>query len=107
MLIIGVKESSMLNSVFTILNIAVILFIVIAGSIKANFDNWKLKPNVNRLKVFFFADQKIITEKIKANTTFFDINNQSQTCSFENNNSTVDCGSGGFFPYGLNGILKF
>lgn len=47
MLIVGVKESSMLNSVFTILNIVVILFIVIGGAVKANFDNWKLKPNVN------------------------------------------------------------
>ena len=47
MLIIGVKESSMLNSVFTILNIVVILFIIIAGAVKANFDYWKLKPTVN------------------------------------------------------------
>jgi amino acid transporter len=46
MLIIGVKESSILNSVFTLLNIVVILFIIIAGAIKSDFNNWKLKPNV-------------------------------------------------------------
>ncbi len=50
MLIIGVKESSTLNSVFTLLNIVVILFIIIAGAIKANFNNWNLKPNVNFIK---------------------------------------------------------
>lgn len=86
MLIVGVKESSMLNSVFTILNIVVILFIVIGGAVKANFDNWKLKPNDG--------------------TTFNDLNNNTLTCGRESTNSTVDCGAGGFFPYGFNGIIR-
>lgn len=87
MLIIGVKESSTLNSVFTLLNIAVILFIIIAGAIKANFNNWSLKPNDN--------------------TTFLDIFNQTKGCSAEpNGNSTINCGSGGFVPYGFDGIIR-
>ncbi|CAG2116716.1 unnamed protein product, partial [Medioppia subpectinata] len=42
MLSIGVKESTRFNSIFTALNLLVVLFIVIAGSFKANIDNWTI-----------------------------------------------------------------
>ena len=47
LLIIGVKESSLLNSIFTLTNLAIVLFIFITGATKADFNNWKLKPDVN------------------------------------------------------------
>ena len=47
LLIIGVTESSLLNSIFTLTNLAIVLFIFITGAIKAGFKNWKLKLDVN------------------------------------------------------------
>ncbi|KAJ8985024.1 hypothetical protein NQ317_016935 [Molorchus minor] len=38
----GVRESSSLNNVFTVLNLATICVVLVAGSIKADVDNWKI-----------------------------------------------------------------
>lgn len=39
-LIIGVKESSFLNVIFTAVNILIIIFVFICGSIKSDPVNW-------------------------------------------------------------------
>ena len=41
----GVKESSRMNNLFTGVNLIIILFICIFGSIKADFKNWTLQPS--------------------------------------------------------------
>lgn len=38
----GAKESSIVNNIFTFLNLAVVLFVIIAGSFKANPSNWAI-----------------------------------------------------------------
>lgn len=38
----GVKESSLLNNVFTLVNICVVAYVMICGCFKLNFDNWHL-----------------------------------------------------------------
>ncbi|XP_029032546.1 cationic amino acid transporter 3 isoform X1 [Osmia bicornis bicornis] len=43
LLSIGVKESSMLNNIFTVINLATILIIIVAGSIKADPANWRIR----------------------------------------------------------------
>ncbi|XP_048519072.1 high affinity cationic amino acid transporter 1 [Dendroctonus ponderosae] len=63
----GLKESSMANNVVTCLNVAVVLFIIVAGSLQADPANWS----------------------IAANST----------------NATV-MGAGGFFPWGVEGMIK-
>ncbi|XP_053981730.1 cationic amino acid transporter 3 isoform X3 [Hylaeus volcanicus] len=40
----GAKESSVANNVFTLVNLMVVLFVIIAGSLKADVTNWKTKP---------------------------------------------------------------
>lgn len=65
-LAVGAKESSILNNVFTITNLAVVLYVIITGSFKADPANWQIP-----------ADEVP-----------------------ENH------GTGGFFPYGLSGVLK-
>ncbi|KAG5878362.1 hypothetical protein JTB14_008722 [Gonioctena quinquepunctata] len=65
----GLKESTMVNNIFTTINIFVVLFVIIAGSIKADTANWDIQP---------------------ANSTA---------------NST-DIGKGGFFPFGVEGMIK-
>ncbi|EFA09380.2 High affinity cationic amino acid transporter 1-like Protein [Tribolium castaneum] len=41
----GLKESSIVNNIFTAINLFVVLFVVIAGATKANTDNWYLPAN--------------------------------------------------------------
>ncbi|CAG9760498.1 unnamed protein product [Ceutorhynchus assimilis] len=38
----GVKESSMLNNLFTVLNLLTVAIVLVCGSIKADTDNWKI-----------------------------------------------------------------
>uniref|UniRef100_A0A131YKQ5 Amino acid transmembrane transport n=1 Tax=Rhipicephalus appendiculatus TaxID=34631 RepID=A0A131YKQ5_RHIAP len=66
MLAIGVKESTRFNNFFTGLNLLVVIYVVIAGSFKADIANWQLKPK--------------------------DIPSGH--------------GNGGFFPYGIGGVLN-
>ncbi|CAH2981062.1 unnamed protein product [Chilo suppressalis] len=40
---IGVKESTKLNNVFTALNMATVIIVVIAGAVKSNPENWRIK----------------------------------------------------------------
>lgn len=80
LLIIGVKESSFLNMIFTGLNMLIILFIVIAGLTRANFGYWNLSVNNY--------------------TTWLDIDGKNVSCE-----STNRCGTGGFLPFGLAGVL--
>lgn len=42
MLAVGVKESTRFNSIFTCLNLLVVLYVIICGSFKADFHNWNL-----------------------------------------------------------------
>ncbi|XP_076647258.1 cationic amino acid transporter slimfast isoform X2 [Halictus rubicundus] len=44
LLSIGVKESSVLNNIFTVVNLITIIIIVVAGSIKADPENWRIPP---------------------------------------------------------------
>lgn len=62
----GMKESSWANNIFTILNICIVLFVIIAGSIKADTTNWHIKAN----------------------------------------STDPHIGNGGFFPFGVEGMIK-
>ena len=42
MLAFGVKESTRFNSIFTCINILIVLYVIICGSFKINFYNWNL-----------------------------------------------------------------
>ncbi|KAM7385062.1 hypothetical protein PAMP_001160 [Pampus punctatissimus] len=77
----GVKESAVLNTVFTAVNVAVLLFIVISGFIEGDIHNWRI------------SKESIL----------------NATREIENltlaQNETVDLGVGGFFPFGFDGTL--
>lgn len=73
-LIVGVKESSIFNNIFTCLNLAVLTLIIISGIWFDDVRNWQIpKSEV-----------------------------ENRTCSHDPH----DCGTGGFAPYGFDGILK-
>lgn len=57
-----------MNNVFTAVNIAVVLFVIVCGSIKADINNWRIVPS-------------------------------NETAEF-------NVGAGGFFPFGIEGMIK-
>ncbi|XP_034176221.2 cationic amino acid transporter 2 isoform X2 [Osmia lignaria lignaria] len=46
----GAKESSLANNFFTVVNLSVVLFVIIAGSFQADVTNWKTKPTCTEEK---------------------------------------------------------
>ena len=74
-LCIGAKESTKFNSVFTLLNILVVIFVIICGSLKADFQNWNISLE------------------------------QVQNWTRLQPDLTEDRGTGGFFPFGFSGMM--
>ncbi|XP_062309821.1 cationic amino acid transporter 2 family protein [Osmerus eperlanus] len=77
----GVKESAIVNKVFTAINTVVLVFVIISGFIKGDSDNW------------------YISEETILNGTMYAENHTSIL------NETTNYGVGGFFPFGFEGTL--
>uniref|UniRef100_A0A665XCF2 High affinity cationic amino acid transporter 1-like n=1 Tax=Echeneis naucrates TaxID=173247 RepID=A0A665XCF2_ECHNA len=77
LLVFGVKESAMVNKVFTCINILVLMFMVVSGLVKGTLKNWQLDPE----------------EILHANHTKIQQTKES-------------LGVGGFMPFGLTGVLS-
>ncbi|RNA31175.1 cationic amino acid transporter 3 isoform X1, partial [Brachionus plicatilis] len=79
LLLIGVKESTFLNKLFTALNILIILLIAICGATKADFNNWKVTlTNGSNSSIGPYA------------------------CPV----GSSRCGKGGFIPFGMSGVIS-
>ncbi|KAF7661493.1 hypothetical protein LDENG_00260110 [Lucifuga dentata] len=81
LLAFGVKESAMINKIFTAINILVLLFVAISGFIKGHISNWQI------------SEETLLNETAE-------LNNLTSTA-----NLTTEFGVGGFFPYGISGTL--
>ncbi|KAM4052440.1 cationic amino acid transporter 2 isoform 2-T4 [Anomaloglossus baeobatrachus] len=77
----GVKESAWVNKVFTAVNVLVLLFVMIAGFVKGDVQNWKISES--------------FLQNISAPPGNY--------VSYEN--VTSKYGAGGFMPYGMTGML--
>ncbi|XP_050166481.1 cationic amino acid transporter 3 [Myiozetetes cayanensis] len=77
LLAFGVSESALVNKIFTAVNLLVLSFVIIAGFVKGNIRNWQL------------------SKEDYANLTHPDLSDDMKTAF----------GSGGFVPFGLEGIL--
>ncbi|XP_018410312.1 PREDICTED: cationic amino acid transporter 2 isoform X2 [Nanorana parkeri] len=77
----GVKESAWVNKVFTAVNVLVLLFVMIAGFVKGDLQNWKISES--------------FLQNISAPPGNY--------VSYENVTSIH--GVGGFMPYGMTGML--
>ncbi|XP_043115166.1 high affinity cationic amino acid transporter 1b isoform X2 [Puntigrus tetrazona] len=81
LLAFGVKESAMVNKVFTCVNVLVLMFVIVSGLIKGTLKNWSLDP--------------------------VEILNQT---SYENTSEVLPAkeslGVGGFMPFGFSGVLS-
>ncbi|XP_076867625.1 cationic amino acid transporter 2 [Brachyhypopomus gauderio] len=76
----GVKESAIVNKIFTAVNVVVLLFVIIAGFIKGDIGNWQL------------TEEDIINSSLSVNGS-------------DTNLTNVNYGNGGFFPFGFEGTL--
>lgn len=85
LLAFGVKESAMVNKVFTCVNILVLLFMVISGLVKGTLKNWQLDPE----------------EILNGN---FTVNSSSNLTSILPSKERL--GVGGFMPFGFTGVLS-
>uniref|UniRef100_A0A667XKG1 Zgc:175280 n=1 Tax=Myripristis murdjan TaxID=586833 RepID=A0A667XKG1_9TELE len=72
----GVKESAIVNKVFTTVNILVLLFVIVSGFIKGDINNWYI---INYFLILFR-----------------NLTSLNETSSF---------GHGGFFPFGFEGTV--
>ncbi|KAM7331568.1 hypothetical protein ACRRTK_008276 [Alexandromys fortis] len=79
LLTLGVKESAMVNKVFTCINVLVLCFIMVSGFVKGSVKNWQLKEE-----------------------DFW--NRSSPLCG--DNDTNVKHGEGGFMPFGFSGVLS-
>ncbi|ROL54407.1 High affinity cationic amino acid transporter 1 [Anabarilius grahami] len=82
LLAFGVKESAMVNKVFTCINILVLLFMVVSGLVKGTLKNWNLDP-----------DEILSVTNFTLNTT-------------QPLPSKEILGEGGFMPFGFTGVLS-
>ncbi|KAK2911337.1 hypothetical protein Q8A67_003470 [Cirrhinus molitorella] len=77
----GVKESAIVNKIFTAINMVVLVFVIISGFIKGDTDNWKITKE--------------------------DIYNYTVTQNISISNDTLSSfGNGGFFPFGFEGTFS-
>ncbi|XP_078258501.1 high affinity cationic amino acid transporter 1-like isoform X2 [Rhinoraja longicauda] len=79
----GVKESAMVNKVFTCINVLVLCFVMVSGFVKGSLKNWQLSEN-----------------------TFINGTNGTGSENLTEGDSTWNYGSGGFMPYGFSGVLS-
>ena len=53
-LALGVKESTTMNNVFTLVNLAVVTYVIICGSVRADVTNWSISPDrVRRVLIVY------------------------------------------------------
>ncbi|XP_070626357.1 cationic amino acid transporter 3-like [Bos indicus] len=79
-LVLGARESTLVNKVFTVINILVLSFIILSGFIKGDLHNWELTEQ----------DYKL---------------NASGSTDIYSLERLDPLGSGGFMPFGFEGIL--
>uniref|UniRef100_A0A673XK61 Solute carrier family 7 member 1a n=1 Tax=Salmo trutta TaxID=8032 RepID=A0A673XK61_SALTR len=77
----GVKESAVVNKVFTCINVLVLLFMVVSGLVKGTLNNWHLDPDV----ILHTNSSRNMTEPLP---------------------SAESLGVGGFMPFGFTGVLS-
>ncbi|XP_031728591.1 high affinity cationic amino acid transporter 1 isoform X1 [Anarrhichthys ocellatus] len=85
LLAFGVKESAMVNKVFTCINVLVLLFMVVSGLVKGTLKNWQLDP------------EEILHAHYTSNSSL------NLTAVLPTKESL---GVGGFMPFGFTGVLS-
>lgn len=83
LLAFGVKESALVNKIFTCINVLVLLFVVIAGLVKGDLKNWRIDP------------EEVLNGTARNGSNVSDVLPSAESL-----------GLGGFMPFGLGGVLS-
>ncbi|XP_068103719.1 cationic amino acid transporter 3 [Hyperolius riggenbachi] len=78
LLAFGVSESALVNKVFTAINLLVLAFVILAGFLKGDINNWKLTQE----------------------------DYYNMTSSYNVSESSTSFGVGGFVPFGFSGVVS-
>lgn len=112
----GVKESATFSKIFTAVNIVVILFVIIAGGIKSDRNNWYLTTeDIND----YYAEECNDTSPVIYDGNATELSSSQEPGTLEsdkkmnctlNANGTYNVeerfGVGGYFPYGFSGVMS-
>lgn len=94
-LCLGMKESTKFNTVLTLLNVAVIIFVLIGGAFHVSGNNWSIdKTDLNTTKEFQDACLCLECREL-----------EEDACDGKPDSFNW-CGDGGFFPFGVDGIVS-
>ncbi|XP_063058869.1 high affinity cationic amino acid transporter 1 [Engraulis encrasicolus] len=83
LLAFGVKESAIVNKVFTCINVLVLVFVVVSGLVKGTVKNWHLVP------------EEILNSSATVNAS-----------AAATEDLVAHLGVGGFMPFGFHGVLS-
>ena len=123
----GVQEVALVNKVFTMVNIAVLVFVSISGMIKADFHNWNLSPDevvelvhnqteatnvqvqcaditLENVQFFYDSDGTSLVDPNK-DLESLNISTSSNETEIMELSGTEWPGTGGFLPYGFSGVI--
>ena len=123
----GVQEVALVNKVFTMVNIAVLVFVSISGMIKADFHNWNLSPDevvelvhnqteatnvqvqcaditLENVQFFYDSDGTSLVDPNK-DLESLNISTSSNETEIMELSETEWPGTGGFLPYGFSGVI--
>jgi len=103
-LCLGMRESTKFNTVLTILNVGVIIFVLIVGSFHASLENWSIEK-----EVLLGTDHNVMFNMSKDYSSICECG-QSRLVEEEACGNKPDdfnwCGDGGFLPYGVDGVVS-
>lgn len=111
----GVKESALVNKIFTCINVLVLLFVIISGMVKGNLENWRLDPdkvlNSTNGSNYKWVQLKDFIVNCKNLISWFQTHVCLFVCLFFSSETyprpTKEAlGEGGFMPFGFSGVLS-
>lgn len=103
-LCLGMKESTKFNTILTLLNVAVIIFVLIGGAFHVSGHNWSIEKT--ELGGTYENGKLNITEDYRA-ACLCEVcrEDEEEACSGKPDDFNW-CGEGGFSPFGVDGIVS-
>ncbi|XP_002129428.2 high affinity cationic amino acid transporter 1-like [Ciona intestinalis] len=108
----GVKEFAMVNKIFTVLNIGVILFVVIAGMTQADLHNWawtfeEIQEYVLSTNSSPMTNFTTVANEVLSNVTYApSLNGTNGATMAQLAIDWAPYGNGGFLPFGFFGLIS-
>jgi len=103
-LCLGMKESTKFNTVLTLLNVAVIAFVLVGGAFHASGHNWSIEKR--ELSQIYENEQLNRTEDYGAACLCGRCREEEEDACLDKPDDFNWCGDGGFSPFGMDGVVS-